>query len=203
MIEVAIIPIGQKQPNTFKEIGAVKICAEVDDERDIVKYAGKNRTYKLVKSLLKIRIPASAAYERIKPILFKLWGVSTVCNKKLKHSITSISGFSLSTSEERIKRQLHMNALKSDGEKPANQTNKITATVLIINDNFFLLIFLPINIAIPENIERCIPERARICDNPDFLKASVTVGSVYSFDPESNASKSPPPFPQEYISLLN
>ena len=61
MMEVAIIPIGQKQPNTFKDIGAVKICADVDDDKDIVKYDGKKRTYSLVKSLLNIKIPASAA----------------------------------------------------------------------------------------------------------------------------------------------
>lgn len=30
---VAIIPIGLKVPNNFKEIGAVKICAPVEDDK--------------------------------------------------------------------------------------------------------------------------------------------------------------------------
>ena len=37
IMDVAIIPIGQKQPKTFKDIGAVKICADVEDDNDIVK----------------------------------------------------------------------------------------------------------------------------------------------------------------------
>ena len=53
--------MGQKVPNIFKDTGAVKICAEVDEESDIVKYEGKNLTYIFVKKLLKIKIPASAA----------------------------------------------------------------------------------------------------------------------------------------------
>ena len=95
-------------------------------------------------------------------MLKRLSGVITVCNKKLKHKITSISGFSLSDKAERISRQLQIKALKSEGEKPANQTKTTTATVRIINESLFLFIFLPMNIAIPENIERCIPESARI-----------------------------------------
>lgn len=53
-------------------------------------------------------------------------------------------------------------ALNKEGEKPANQTNKNKATILIINDIFFRLIFFPKNIAIDENIERCMPDKASI-----------------------------------------
>ena len=80
---------------------------------------------------------------------------------------------------------------------------KIKAIILIINESLFLPIFFPTNNAIPENIERCIPESARIWERPAFLKLKETSEDVYSFAPQSNASNKPPPAPQENISLLN
>ena len=47
-----------------------------------------------------------------------------------------------------------------------------------------------------------MPESARICDKPAFLKASDVVDSVYSLEPDNKASSRPPPWPHLYISLL-
>ena len=98
---------------------------------------------------------------------------------------------------------LHIKALNKEGEKPANQTKIISAIILIIKVSFFLPIFFPANMAIPENIDKCIPDKARICDKPAFLKASARLFSVYSFAPERRAKSKPPALPQAYINLLN
>ena len=39
--DVAIIPIGAKLPNIFKETGAVKICAPVEEPSEAEKYPGR------------------------------------------------------------------------------------------------------------------------------------------------------------------
>ena len=67
--EVAIIPIGAKLPNIFKETGAVKICAPVEEPSEAEKYPGRKRLYMLLKNLFVSKIPASAVYESINPTL--------------------------------------------------------------------------------------------------------------------------------------
>ena len=67
----------------------------------------------------------------------------------------------------------------------------------------FLPILSPQKIAIEENIERCIPESARICERPESRKAFVNFDSVYSLAPLSRASRRPPASFQQYINLLN
>ena len=96
-----------------------------------------------------------------------------------------------------------INALKRDGEKPANHTKNIRAEILIANITFRRFNLLPIKTAIAENIERCIPESARMCERPAVLKLSERLASVNSFDPDKSAVRSPPALPQVYISRLN
>ena len=115
----------------------------------------------------------------------------------------SISGFLTFASEAIIMSILQINALNKDGDNPANHTKIISAVILIINESFFLPIRFPKNIAIPENIDKCIPESARMCDKPAFLKLPAISEEVYSFAPHNKASKSPPAAPHENINLLN
>ena len=57
--------------------------------------------------------------------------------------------------------------------------------------------------AIPPKRFKCMPESARICESPAFLKASPVKLSVYSLEPDKRASKRPPASFQPYISRLN
>lgn len=57
---VATIPIGEKDPNNLSEIGIVNIWAEVEAEREFARKYGRNRIYKILNSLLNIKIPANA-----------------------------------------------------------------------------------------------------------------------------------------------
>ena len=93
---------------------------------------------------------------------FKSAGDIIICNIKLKHRIDNISGDFSSKYENNITNNAQIKARNKEGETPANQTNNINVKNLIVKFNFFLLDFFPINIAIPENIDKCIPDNARI-----------------------------------------
>ena len=93
-------------------------------------------------------------------------------------------------------------ALVSDGEKPANHTNATNAIMRSRNVSFLIPARFPKKIAIAENMERCMPESARMWERPARRKASWVDGSVYSRDPHKRAKSKPPPLPQLYISLL-
>ena len=53
-------------------------------------------------------------------------------------------------------------ALVRDGEKPANQTKAIRVIIRRIKVSFLMPARFPKNKAIAENMERCIPESARM-----------------------------------------
>lgn len=57
---VAIIPIGLKVPNTFKETGAVITCAPEEADKEAETGFGNIFEYKRLKKLLVSKMPASA-----------------------------------------------------------------------------------------------------------------------------------------------
>ena len=114
-----------------------------------------------------------------------------------------MSGFSVpQIAATRLKTE-QMKALIKDGEKPANQTKRMSTMILMIYVSRFLPILSPQKTAIDENIERCIPESARMCESPESLNAFDIFGSVYSLAPLNKASSRPPASFQQYINLLN
>ena len=108
-----------------------------------------------------------------------------------------MSGFLTFAREAIIIKRLHKKALSKDGDKPANHTNITRVIILIIKESFRRPMRLPKNKAIPENIDRCIPERARIWDRPAFLKLKESSEDVYSFAAQSKAKRRPPPCPRQ------
>lgn len=126
--------------------------------------------------------------------------IDWIMKEKLKIIKRSVFSFPFIFPKSVSKAQIK--ALKRDGEKPANHTKRIKVIILIKQVIFFLPIMFPRKIEIAENIERCIPDKARMWDKPAFLNARLVLSSVYSFAPDSKANKSPPPLPQAYISLL-
>ena len=68
-IVVAMIPTGAKVPNALREYGAVNICAEVEADKDALKYPGRNLIRYFLNNLLKHKIPANAPYDKMKPLL--------------------------------------------------------------------------------------------------------------------------------------
>ena len=90
------------------------------------------------------------------PGQIKLW------NKNEKHRIKIISGFSVPLIVAIRLNKAHINARSSDGEKPANQTKRMSTRIRIKYVSFFLPSLSPQKTAIAENIDRCIPDKARI-----------------------------------------
>ncbi len=125
------------------------------------------------------------------------------CNRNEKLKIIIISGSLLPAITAINIRHEHINALSNEGDNPANHTNIIKEIIRIINESLFRPILFPMNMAIEENMERCIPDNARICERPEFLKFSDIFDDVYSFAPHSNVRSKPPASPHAYISLLN
>ena len=117
-------------------------------------------------------MPLNAPYESIKPVFVISEGEIAHCNKNEKQRIESISGCFVPAIAAIIVSIVQINALKSDGEKPANHTKPIKAIMRSINVSFLMPALFPKNNAIAENIERCIPERARICERPARRNAS-------------------------------
>ena len=74
----------------------------------------------------------------------------------------NISGFFAPAILAAIISMAQIKALVSDGEKPANQTKAIKVIMRSTKVSFLIPALLPKNIAIAENMERCIPESARI-----------------------------------------
>ena len=58
--DVAIIPIGAKLPKSLRDTGAVKICAPVEEPRELARYEGNSFIYKERKKAFVKRMPASA-----------------------------------------------------------------------------------------------------------------------------------------------
>ena len=115
----------------------------------------------------------------------------------------NISGFFAPAMLAAIISMAQIKALVSDGEKPANQTKAIRVIMRSTKVSFLIPALLPKNIAIAENMERCMPERARMWERPARRKESWVAVSVYSRAPQRSARSKPPPPPQLYISLLN
>ena len=149
-----------------------------------------------------MRIPAKAPYERMNAVSWISCGQIALWNKKEKQRIESISGCSAPAIAATNISIAQIKARVSDGEKPANHTKAISVIMRRTKVSFFIPARLPKNIAIAENMERCMPESARMWERPARRKFSWVDGSVYSRAPHSNAKSSPPPLPQLYISLL-
>ena len=64
---VAIIPIGLKVPKSFRETGAVKIWAPVEEENEAASIFGKILDKILLRKLFVNKIPAKAPYDKINP----------------------------------------------------------------------------------------------------------------------------------------
>ena len=92
------------------------------------------------------------------------------CKRKEKHKIKNISGFFTPATAANKSSILQIKALKSDGENPANHTNKISAIMRMMNVSFLRPKRLPKKSAMELNIERCIPESAIMCERPAVLK---------------------------------
>ena len=114
-----------------------------------------------------------------------------------------MSGFSVPLiAASRLKTE-QIKARINEGEKPANQTKRMRTMILIRYVSRFLPILSPQKTAIEENIERCIPESASMCESPESRKAFDIFDSVYSLAPLNKASSRPPASFQQYINLLN
>ena len=124
------------------------------------------------------------------------------CSKNEKHNTVIILLFFTFDIDCKITKELQIKARNNDGEKPANQTNKIIEKGFAKNINLCFFIFLPTITTNPENKDKCIPDKAKMCESPAFLKAVVVSGDVYSFAPHIKANKSPPASPQLYINLF-
>ena len=74
----------------------------------------------------------------------------------------SMSGFRAPAMVAASVRRAQIKARVSDGEKPANHTNATSAIMRNTNVSFFTPARLPKKTAIAENIERCMPESAKI-----------------------------------------
>ena len=84
----------------------------------------------------------------------------------------NISGFFAPAMLATIISMAQIKALINEGEKPANHTKAIKVTMRSTKVSFLIPALLPKNIAIAENMERCIPERASICERPARRKES-------------------------------
>lgn len=147
-------------------------------------------------------MPARAPYERIKATLCMSWGQIALCNKKEKPRIESMSGLRAPAIAAAIISMAQIKARVNDGEKPANHTKASSVTMRRIKVSFLIPALFPKNIAIAENMERCMPESAKMCERPARRKESWVAASVYSRAPQRSARRRPPPLPQLYISLL-
>ena len=130
------------------------------------------------------------------------WGQRALWTRKEKHKIEKVSGFLAPAIPAIIISMAQIKALVRDGEKPANQTKAIRVLMRRMKVNFLIPARFPKNKAIAENIERCIPLRAKMCERPARRKASWVAVSVYSRAPQRSARRRPPPLPQLYINLL-
>ena len=74
----------------------------------------------------------------------------------------SISGFKAPAIVETNINRAQIKARVRDGEKPANHTNATKVIMRRTNVSFFTPARLPKNTAIAENIERCMPESAKM-----------------------------------------
>jgi ssDNA-binding Zn-finger/Zn-ribbon topoisomerase 1 len=90
------------------------------------------------------------------------WGQSELCSKKEKHKIERMSGFFAPAIVEAIKSMAEIKALVSEGEKPANHTKAMSVIMRRKKVSFFIPALFPKKRAIEENIERCMPDKARI-----------------------------------------
>ena len=84
----------------------------------------------------------------------------------------NISGFFAPAILAAIISMAQIKARVKDGEKPANQTKAISVTIRKIKVSFLIPVRFPKKSAIAENMERCIPESAKMWERPARRKAS-------------------------------
>ena len=125
------------------------------------------------------------------------------CNKNEKHKTVIILLFFTFAIDSKIKKLLQIKARNNDGEKPANQTNNKIEKGFAKKTKLYFFIFFPIMTAIPENKDKCIPDNAKMCDNPEFLNAFCTSIGIYSLEPQIKARNNPPALPHENNILFN
>ena len=113
-----------------------------------------------------------------------------------------MSGFWAPAILAAIVSRAQIKARTRDGENPANHTKPTRAEIRRKKVSLRTPVRLPKKSAMAENMERCIPERAKMWERPARRKASEVAASVYSRAPHKSARRRPPPLPQAYIRRL-
>ena len=118
----AIIPMGMTSPNNKMLTGVVIVCAPIEEESEFEMEVGNIKDTVFFTSEPIVKMPAKAPYESMKAAKSKSWGKTTMCIKKAQEMIASMFCFLYEIFVDVKRTAEQSSALKSEGERPANQT---------------------------------------------------------------------------------